>query len=76
MVLLVVNVYIDFLQESKALSALKAIKTNIAKKTLVLRDGQWEDIDARELVPGDLKRIWLGITASIPRWLGHSLIRG
>jgi len=60
LVLLCFNVFIDFHQESKALSALKAIKAKLAKKALVLRDGQWEDIDARELVPGDLIRLRLG----------------
>jgi len=60
LVLLVVNVYIDFHQESKALSALKAIKSKLAKRALVKRDGRWQDIDARELVPGDLIRLRLG----------------
>ena len=60
LVLLCFNVFIDFHQESKALSALKAIKAKLAKKALVLRDGQWEEINARELVPGDLIRLRLG----------------
>ncbi len=60
LILLVVNVYIDFHQESKALSALKAIKTKLAKQALVKRDGQWKEIPARELVPGDLIRLRLG----------------
>ena len=60
LVLLCFNVFIDFHQESKALSALKAIKAKLAKKALALRDGQWKEIDARELVPGDLIRLRLG----------------
>jgi H+-transporting ATPase len=60
LVLLVVNVFIDFHQESKALSALKAIKSKLAKRALVKRDRQWQEIDARELVPGDLIRLRFG----------------
>jgi len=60
LVLLVVNVFIDFHQESKALSALEAIKAQLARETLVKRDGQWRSIPARELVPGDLIRLRLG----------------
>jgi H+-transporting ATPase len=60
LVLLVVNVYIDFRQESKALSALKAIKAELARDALVKRDGQWQTIPARELLPGDVIRLRLG----------------
>ncbi|MDA8174687.1 MAG: cation-transporting P-type ATPase, partial [Nitrospiraceae bacterium] len=60
MVLLFTNVFIDFWQEAKALSALKVLKEKLAKKALALRDGVFQTIDARELVPGDIIKIKIG----------------
>jgi H+-transporting ATPase len=60
MVLLLTNVGIDFWQESKALSALAILKEKLAKTALVLRDGAFRRLDARELVPGDLVKVRIG----------------
>jgi H+-transporting ATPase len=60
MVLLVTNAFIDFWQESKALSALKVLKEKLAKKALVMRDGAFRSIDSRELVPGDIIKVKIG----------------
>jgi H+-transporting ATPase len=60
MILLVTNVFVDFWQESKALSALKVLKEKLAKTALVLRDGQFRPVDARELVPGDIIKVKIG----------------
>ena len=49
--LLVFNAVIGFWQEFKAANALEALKRQLALKTRVLRDGQWREIDAAELVP-------------------------
>jgi H+-transporting ATPase len=57
LILLGVNVFIDFRQETKALSALKLLKAKLARKTLALRDGIWREIDARRLVPGDVIKL-------------------
>jgi len=59
-ILLVTNVFIDFWQESKALSALQVLKEKLAKTALVLRDGQFRPVDARDLVPGDIVRVRIG----------------
>ncbi len=59
-ILLLVNAVVDFYQESKALSALKVLKNKLARKALVLRDGQWRQIDAKEIVPGDIVKIKIG----------------
>jgi len=59
-VLLFTNAFIDFWQESKALNALKVLKEKLAKKSLVLRDGEFQMIDARELVPGDIIKLKIG----------------
>ena len=59
-VLLFVNVFIDFRQESKALSALKVLKNKLARSALVRREGTWRQIPARELVPGDIVKVKIG----------------
>jgi hypothetical protein len=51
MVLLLTNAFIDFWQESKALNALKALKKELAKKALVFREGEFQTVEARTVVP-------------------------
>ncbi len=58
--LLLFNAVIGFWQEHKAQNALEALKSQLALKARVCRDGQWQQIPARELVPGDLVRVRLG----------------
>ncbi|WP_353662873.1 plasma-membrane proton-efflux P-type ATPase [Hydrogenimonas sp. SS33] len=60
MVLLLVNAIVDFYQESKALSAIAVLKKKLARKALVLRDGKWQEIDAKEVVPGDIIKVKIG----------------
>ncbi|HDH10777.1 MAG TPA: plasma-membrane proton-efflux P-type ATPase [Nitrospirae bacterium] len=60
MILLFTNAFIDFWQESKALNALKVLKEKLAKNALVLRDGKFQTIEARELVPGDIIKVKIG----------------
>ncbi len=60
MVLLLTNAFIDFWQEAKALSALKVLKEKLAKKAIALRDGAFQTIDARQLVPGDIIKVKIG----------------
>ena len=58
--LLLVNAVMDFWQESKALNALKVLKDKLARKATVLRDGSFQLIDAKELVPGDIIKVKIG----------------
>ena len=60
MVLLITNVVIDFLQEAKALSALKVLKEELVKTSLVLRDGVFQRIDTALIVPGDIVKVKIG----------------
>ncbi len=60
MILLFVNAGVDFWQEHKALSALKVLKEKLAKKSIVLRDGIWKEVDARYIVPGDIIKLKIG----------------
>ncbi len=60
MILLFVNAGVDLWQEHKALSALKVLKEKLAKKSIVLRNGVWKEIDARYVVPGDVIKLKIG----------------
>ncbi len=59
-ILLFSNAAIDFWQESKALNALRALKEKLAKRAIALRDGSFQTLDARDLVPGDIIKIRIG----------------
>ncbi len=60
MILLLVNAFVDFYQESKALNAIAVLKKKLARKAIVLRDGHWVQIDAKEIVPGDIVKVKIG----------------
>jgi magnesium-transporting ATPase (P-type) len=49
-----INALIGFIQEGKAENALQAIRQMLAPRALVIRDGVRREIDAEDLVPGDL----------------------
>jgi H+-transporting ATPase len=59
-ILLATNVFIDFWQESKALNVLRVLKEKLARTALVVRDGAFQAVDARDLVPGDIVKIKIG----------------
>ncbi|KAF9979215.1 hypothetical protein BGZ73_004101 [Actinomortierella ambigua] len=58
--LLIVNATIGFVEESKAESALDALKQTLALKTRCWRNGHLVEIDTSELVPGDIIVLRLG----------------
>ncbi len=60
LVMLFVNAGVDLWQEGRALSALRVLKEKLAKKAIVRRDGEWREIDARLLVPGDVVKLRIG----------------
>ncbi|MFY1020761.1 cation-transporting P-type ATPase [Ectopseudomonas khazarica] len=49
-----INVVIGFIQEGKAESALNAIRDMLSPHAMVRRDGERHEIDAEQLVPGDV----------------------
>jgi len=58
--LLVVNAAIGFFEENGTQRALAALRQRLVIRVRVLRDGEWRDLQARELVPGDVIRIRVG----------------
>jgi len=60
LLLLMTNAVVGFLQERKAENAIELLKKQLAPNARALRDGTWQEIPARELVPGDLVHIRLG----------------
>jgi H+-transporting ATPase len=57
LVMLLFNAVVGFWQEYQAANALEALKSQLALKARVRRDGKWQGILARELVPGDVIRL-------------------
>ena len=55
-----INAIIGFLQEGKAEEALQGIRKMLSVKAHVRREGQWGEIDAGTLVPGDIVRLRSG----------------
>lgn len=50
----IINTVIGFIQEGKAEAALEAVRAMLASRAMVLRDGERHEIDAADLVPGDI----------------------
>lgn len=53
----VINALIGFIQEGKAGKALEGIRKMLSLKAHALRDGEWVEIDAEGIVPGDVVRL-------------------
>ena len=60
LLMLFTNAGVGFYQERKAENAIELLKQRLAPNARVLRDGQWNELPARELVPGDVVHIRLG----------------
>ncbi len=60
LVMLLVNAGLDFMQEHRALNALKALKAKMDQQVTVLREAAFSRISARELVPGDIIKLRIG----------------
>jgi H+-transporting ATPase len=58
--LLLLNVTLGFVQETRAGAALAALKKRLAPTAIVRRDGAWAHLAAAELVPGDVTRLPFG----------------
>jgi H+-transporting ATPase len=62
LLLLLANALVGFWEEHQAGNAVAALKATLAIKARVKRDGKWVNPAARELVPGDVIRLRLGVS--------------
>ena len=60
LLLLLINAVVGFFQERKAENAIELLKQRLAPNARVLRNGTWQVLPARELVPGDYVHLRLG----------------
>lgn len=60
LVLLFINFFVGFWQEKKADKAIEKLREKLSVETTVLRNGRWQDIHSREIVPGDIIELMLG----------------
>ena len=60
LLLLCSNAVVGFWEEHQAGDAIAALRSKLAVKALVLRDGKWANPNAADLVPGDVIRLRLG----------------
>ena len=58
--LLTVNAAIGFFEEHSAGNAMAALKSQLSLMALCLRDGEWQEVPASSVVPGDIIRLTLG----------------
>src|SRR5271166_32797 len=56
----VINAIVGFLQEGKAEEALEGIRKMLSLRAHTRRDAEWVELDAAELVPGDIVRLRSG----------------
>ncbi|MDX9884295.1 cation-transporting P-type ATPase [Thauera sp.] len=56
----VINAIIGFIQEGKAEQALEGIRKMLSLRAHARREGQWSEVDADGLVPGDIVRLRSG----------------
>src|SRR5574340_379965 len=55
--LLVVNAVLGFMQERRAAGVVETLRRRLQVSARVLREGNWQAVPARELVPGDIVRV-------------------
>ncbi|MHB8743832.1 MAG: plasma-membrane proton-efflux P-type ATPase, partial [Sulfuricaulis sp.] len=58
--LLVFNAVVAFVQERRAKDALALLRKQLHVNARVLRDGQWQQLAAEQLVPGDIAHVRAG----------------
>src|SRR5262249_51653912 len=60
LVIICLGVAINFVQTYRSQQAIEKLRENVAPTATVLRDGTWQEIHRREIVPGDLVRLSAG----------------
>ncbi|MDA3815182.1 MAG: plasma-membrane proton-efflux P-type ATPase [Patescibacteria group bacterium] len=60
LILLTINIIVGFIQERKANNALQSLKEKLAPMATVIRNNKIIEMNARDLVPGDIVKIGIG----------------
>ena len=60
LVIICLGVAINFIQTYRSQQAIEKLRENVTPTATVLRDGTWQEIQRREIVPGDLVRLSAG----------------
>jgi len=60
LVIVLLSVLVNFVQTYRSQQAIKRLRADITPTATVLRDGVWQEINRREVVPGDLVRLVAG----------------
>ncbi len=58
--LLIINAVLSFVQERRAAGVVETLRKRLQISSRVLREGNWQVVPARELVPGDIVRVRAG----------------
>ncbi|HET9000599.1 MAG TPA: magnesium-translocating P-type ATPase [bacterium] len=59
-VIVLLNVGLNFIQTYRAESAVERLRAQVAPTATALRDGHWQEVPRREVVPGDIIRLSAG----------------
>ncbi len=59
-VIVIFSVIIDFLQTYRSQRAIQRLQEHVSLTATVMRDGRWQEIKRREVVPGDIVRLSAG----------------
>ena len=60
LVMVLLGVSINFVQTYRSQRAIDKLRENVTTTATVLRDGNWQEIKRREVVPGDIVRVSAG----------------
>lgn len=58
--MVLVSVALNFVQAYRSDNAARLLRDRVAPTATAMRDGEWREVDRRELVPGDLVRLCAG----------------
>lgn len=58
--IVILSISLDYFQSHRSLAAIRRLQEQIATTINTLRDGKWNEIPCRELVPGDVIRLVAG----------------
>jgi len=59
-VIVLLSVLINFIQTYRSQKAIERLRADVTPTATVLRDGTWQEISRREVVPGDMVRVVAG----------------